>query len=317
MRSTRETPALASTLVVLLALMPGPQLRGQEGVAAEAPIEAISLLGQPLRQPELTDEFRELQSGLLEEARAVLGKSPDDPDAAIWVGRRTAYLGRYREAIEIYSRALAKSPGYAKLYRHRGHRFITLRRFDEAIADLERAAELIEGLADETEQDGLPNERGIPTSTSHANIWYHLGLVRYLTADFAGAADAWARCRGFATNPDMDVAAAYWLYLSLRRSGDEAGAKVVLESIAPDLDIIENHDYYQLLRAFAAGGAAPDELLGDDSDGVTSATRAYGVAAFRFLENDRAGARELFESIVAGDAWAAFGYIAAEAELAR
>ena len=36
---------------------------------------------------------------------------PDSADAAIWLGRRTAYLGRYREAIEIEIQA--EVPGAA------------------------------------------------------------------------------------------------------------------------------------------------------------------------------------------------------------
>jgi tetratricopeptide (TPR) repeat protein len=291
----------------------GGALLGQ----AETPVEATSLLGRPLVRPELPEEFRELQKGFLDEARATWEASPEDPDAAIWVGRRTAYLGRYREAIEIYSRALERSPSHARLYRHRGHRFITLRRLDGAIDDLERAARLIEGVPDEIEADGLPNDLGIPTSTSHTNIWYHLGLARYLTGDFEGATAAYRQCRSFATHPDMDVAAAYWLYLSLRRMGSEAAAAKVLESIAPDLEIIENHDYFELLRAFSRGGSAPDELLAATSDGVASATRAYGVGAWRLVEGDAGGARTVFEGILEDGSWAAFGYIAAEAELAR
>jgi hypothetical protein len=42
-------------------------------------------------------------------------------------------------------------------YRHRGHRYITLRCFDAAIADLEQASKLIKGKPGEIEPDGLPN----------------------------------------------------------------------------------------------------------------------------------------------------------------
>ncbi len=285
--------------------------------ADEPPIEATSLLGRALVRPGLPADFRDLQSRLLEEARAALAASPGDPDAAIWVGRRLGYLGRYREAIEVYSRAIADHPDYAKLYRHRGHRYISVRRLDEAIADLERAARLIEGTPDEVEPDGLPNERGIPTSTSHGNIWYHLGLARYLKGDFSRAAAAYRVCRSFSTLPDMQVAASYWLYLSLRRSGDGAAAAEVLAPIGPDLEIIENHDYYALVRAYAEGGGALGALLDGEQASVGSATRAYGVGAWRLLEGEAEGARSIFERIVAGEAWAAFGYIAAEAELTR
>ena len=299
---------------VLLALA-GAAVGSSSEAAPE--VEATSLLGRPLARPELSDDFRELQTRLLEEARAALAEAPGDPDAAIWVGRRTAYLGRYREAIEIYSAALAEHPEYAPLFRHRGHRFISVRRLDDAVADLGRAAELIEGVPDEVEQDGLPNAEGIPTSTSHTNIWYHLGLAYYLQGRYELAAEAYRTCTSFVENADMLVATSYWLYLSLRRTGREAEAEEVLNSVVPELHVIENHDYFRLLRAYAAGGAPLAELLDDDPATVESATRAYGVGAWKLLEGDAAGARATFERIVAGSAWAAFGYIAAEAELAR
>ncbi len=280
-------------------------------------VEATSLLGRALVRPDLPAEFEQRQTALLAEAERALAVAPGDPDAAIWVGRRTAYLGRYREAIAIYSRALERHPDHAKLYRHRGHRYISIRRLDDAIADLERAAELIEGVPDEIEPDGLPNDRGIPTSTSHTNIWYHLGLAYYLKGEFTRAAEAYRACRSFSTNPDMSVAASYWLYLSLRRSGEHAAASTVLEPIAPDLEIIENDDYYYLLRAYAGKGRELGELLDAEQGTVASATRAYGVGAWHLLEGDVERARSIFERIVDGDAWAAFGYIAAEAELSR
>ncbi len=283
----------------------------------DAAVEATSLLGRPLERPVLGDDFREQQIRLLLEARSALAAAPGDPEAAIWVGRRTAYLGRYREAIEIYSRALEQHPGYANLHRHRGHRYITLRRLGDAIADLESAAALIEGEPDQIEPDGLPNALGIPTGTLHTNIWYHLGLARYLEGDFARSVAAYRKCRDLADNPDMLVAASYWLYLSLRRLGEAQAAAEVLTPITPDLEIIENHDYFYLLRAYAEEGAPLEGLLDSGQDTVESATRAYGVGAWHLIQGDVARARSIFEDLVAGEAWAAFGYIAAESELAR
>ncbi|MFQ5822900.1 MAG: hypothetical protein ACE5JB_02470 [bacterium] len=119
--------------------------------------------------PERKKELEET----LARAKTEYNQNPDDPERIIWLGRRTAYLWRYREAIEIYARGIENHPNYAKLYRHRGHRYITLREFDKAIADLEKAVILIQGVPDEIEPDGAPNKFNIPRSTSHSNIWYH------------------------------------------------------------------------------------------------------------------------------------------------
>ncbi|MFQ5674631.1 MAG: hypothetical protein ACE5G1_01940, partial [bacterium] len=93
-------------------------------------------------------DIEKLKSNLAK-AQADYEKNLNDADAIIWLGRRMAYLWRYRDAIEIYSEGIKKHPNNAKLYRHRGHRYITVREFDKAIADLEKAAKLTENMADE------------------------------------------------------------------------------------------------------------------------------------------------------------------------
>ena len=70
------------------------------------------------------------------------------------------------------------------MYRHRGHRYITIREIDRAITDYEIAVELIKGKTDTIEPDGAPNPAGIPVTSRHGNIYYHLGLAYYLKHDF-------------------------------------------------------------------------------------------------------------------------------------
>jgi len=278
--------------------------------------EAISLLGEELRAPVLPEERRIELERQLDEARAAYERDPTDADAIIWLGRRTAYLGRYREAIAIFTEGIAKHPGDARMYRHRGHRLITVRAFDAAIADLERAAALVRGKPDEIEPDGMPNAYGLPTSTLQSNIWYHLGLAYYLTGEFEQALEAFRACMEVATNPDMHVAAADWLYMTLRRLGRDAEAAAVLEPITADMQILENHAYHRLLLMYK-GELPPDSLLADDGDSLQMATQGYGVGNWYLYNGDPERAREIFERVVSLGNWPAFGHIAAEAELAR
>ena len=96
-----------------------------------------------------------------------------------------------RDAIAIFTKGIQQFPEDARMYRHRGHRFITLRQLDLAIDDFKKAAQLIEGKEDEMEPDGMPNPRGIPTSSLHSNIWYHLGLAYYLEGKFENSLEAY------------------------------------------------------------------------------------------------------------------------------
>src|SRR5688572_1839827 len=188
--------------------------------------------------PPVSAEARREMEVRLDEARARYEANPNDPEAIIWFGRRLAYPGRFREAIEVYSKGIDKFPHDARLYRHRGHRYITLRSFALAIADLKKAAALTKGKPDEIEPDGQPNARNIPTGTLQFNIWYHLGLAYYLTGKNKQALESYRECLKVSNNPDALVATSHWFYMTLRRLSRDKEAARVLEPIRPGMDII-------------------------------------------------------------------------------
>ena len=291
---------------------------GISGVAGgQAPsVEATSLLGKPLVSPPPTEAARVRMEADLTAARDALGKTPNDPDALIWVGRRTAYLGRYREAISVFSDGIRRFSTDARFYRHRGHRYITVREFDRAIEDLERARKLTAGQPDQVEPDGQPNARNIPTSTLQSNIRYHLALAYYLKGDFEKAASAWQATRDAINNPDNLVSASHWLYLTLRRLKRDAEAAKVLDRITPRLDVIENGSYHSLLLLYK-GERSPDDVLKAAGEGAAAAAVRYGVSGWHFVNGRRAEAERIWRELVALPEWAPFGVIAAEAELAR
>ncbi|HEX8339258.1 MAG TPA: tetratricopeptide repeat protein [Pyrinomonadaceae bacterium] len=270
------------------------------------------------RAPPMSPEARRAAEAKLAEARAAYEKDPKDADALIWLGRRTAYLGRFDEAIRIYTEGLRRHPRDARLYRHRGHRYITTRRYDEAVRDLARAAQLVRGRADEVEPDGLPNARNTPTSTLNSNVWYHLGLARYLLGDFRGALEAYRECEKFSKNPDMLVATSHWLYMTLRRLKREEEARRVLGRITPDMDVIENGDYHRLLLMYK-GETTPEAVLAAaaEKQGVGYATVAYGVGNWHVYGGQPGKALRLFLELMQLPQRTSFGYIAAEAELER
>lgn len=283
---------------------------------SQRPTSVTSLLGETLEPVALPAEVQEDFEAKLRAARAEHEADPQDADALIWLGRRLAYLGRYEEAIGVFSQGVRAHPLDARFLRHRGHRFITTRQLERAIDDLERAVDLIAGRPDEIEPDGLPNAAGIPTSTLQSNIFYHLGLARYLEGDFDGAIEAYRECLRVAGNPDMLVATSHWLYMSLRRLGRNEEASLRLEPISPDLEILENHDYHRLLLMYA-GLLPADEVWRPADDALSNATLGYGVGNWHLYEGRPEQAEEVFNEVLAGESWAAFGYIAAEAERAH
>jgi tetratricopeptide (TPR) repeat protein len=301
-----QLPALV--LLMTAALVPA--------TAAPQSPEATSLLGKPLISPPIAAEARARMEAQLADAQAALTREPNSADALIWVGRRTAYLGRFRDAIAVYTRGIAAHPRDARFYRHRGHRYLTVREIDKAIADLTRATELIAGQPDQVEPDGQPNARNIPTSSLQTNIWYHLALAYYVKGDFARAAPAWQRTRDAGRNPDNLVSASYWLYLSLRRLGRDADAAAVLAPIRADLEVIENGSYHSLLLLFK-GDRTPEAVLQAAGEGASGTAVRYGVSAWHLVNGRRADAQQLWTTILAGTDWPSFGFLAAEAEVAR
>lgn len=291
-----------------------------DGDRPEASVEAISLLGDTLRTPPLSDSVRQARAQQLSDALEELTPDPGNPDALIWAGRRAGYLGWYREAIDFFTDGIARHPDDARFYRHRGHRYITVRQLDSAVADLERAARLVAGRPDEIEPDGLPNPRNVPTSTLQFNIWYHLGLAHYLKGDFENALRAYRECLAVSNNPDAVVAVSHWLYMTQRRLNRAQEAGQVLAPITPDMDIIENGSYHRLLLMYK--GLMPADSVFRLREGAEASledvTQAYGVGNWHLYNGRPAEAERVFRAIVAAkNQWAAFGHISAEAELAR
>ncbi len=284
------------------------------GDAAAKP-EATSLAGVPLFAPALTSARQKTLDADLAAATAEFLKNADSADAAVWLGRRYAYLGRYREAIEAFTRGLAKHPNDARLLRHRGHRYITVRDFDKAIADLARAASLVKGKKDEPEPASDPKR---PTTTTlQFSVYYHLGVAHYLKGEFAQAERAYRQCLELARGSDESVVGASdWLYMTLRRLGKDAAAARVLEPIHAGMNVTESRVYLQRLLMYK-GVHSPEDLLRAGGDALTRATYGYAVGNFHLVNGRAAEARTVFQQVTTGEQWAAFGYIAAEADLAR
>jgi hypothetical protein len=316
----RQDPALLRLGGCVAAMVLGSACAGTEDVIPDTPppLQAISFLDDSLTTLPLSDSTRARYEQQLADAKAAYDRAPTDPDSIIWYARRLGYLGQFREAIAVYTKGIELHPDNPWMYRHRGHRYISVREIDRAIEDLERAAQLIEGKPDEVEPDGQPNARNRPIGTLHSNVFYHLGLAYYLKGEYAMAVPLYQKELAAAQNDDRRVSTAHWLYMSLRRLGQEAEAARVVAPFTPGMDVIENQTYHRLVLMYK-GVLPPDSVLVVPESGemsVTDATAAYGVGNWHVYNGRRDEGIAIFRRIIAGGQWASFGYIAAESDLA-
>lgn len=279
-------------------------------------VQTISLLGDTLYTQDVAPASREEFNQNLQDAVQEYRRDPEEPENLIWLGRRTAYLGEYREAVQTFTEGVYKHPDDPRMFRHRGHRYLTLRMFDKAIDDFESAVHLMRSMEDQVEPDGLPNERNQPTSTLKSNVWYHLGLAHYVQADFPSAIDAYENAMDLELTEDMRIATLYWYYMALKRNGNDEKAGRMIEGITPEIEVIENEAYLNLLLVFN-GVFRSERLMEEDADALQSATLGYGIGNWHYINGREERAFEIWQGVYDDGNWPSFGFIAAEAELAR
>ena len=272
--------------------------------------------------PQLSENTRKDFEQKLAFAKAAYQKDTTDADALIWYGRRTAYLGDYVKAIEIFSKGIISHPGDARLYRHRGHRYLTVRCFDKAIADFKKAVKLIKGKPDESEPDGLPNAKNIPTSTLQSNTWYHLGLAYFIKGENKKALKSYKECLKVADNADMFVATANWMNITLRNMVKEKEAVALHNSIDKNAELIESRDYMNLLEMYRNKLSAKEiesyaMKLSPKDQSLASATINFGIGYYCLLFRFKEKAIEFFKKAIATNQWSSFGFIAAETALKK
>jgi len=309
---------ILAAAVILTACSMAAGARGQQPAPGAKP-ETTSLLGKPLYQIELAPDVKKAAEAALAKAREDVTKAPDSADAALWLGRRLAAAGRVRDAIDVLSRGAEKFPADARFLRHRGHRYVSVREFDKAIADLSKAVALRSGKLDEPEPS-TADPTVMSSESLHYAIYYHLGLAHYLKGDFEKALTVYRQCLAVAKGPtgndDQIAGASDWLYMTLRRLGRTDEAAKVLEPIVPGMKVRDDQQYYDRLFMYK-GLKQPDDILKPGADPVSAATLAYGVANYYLYNGRKDEAKALFAKIVTGPNWMPFGFIAAEAELAR
>ena len=241
------------------------------------------------------EEFRsQSDTGPVARAERALAADPRNVQSFIDLGIAQSGARQMQEAVQTFTRALALAPNDPMLYRWRGHRNLSVRNFDGAMADL---------------------TRGYGLDSLNYGILYHLGVLRFVRGDFNAAADAFRRAQPRAPDGGELAGSTDWLWMSLQRAG-RASEAVAMLARRPD-SLATTAAYAKRLRLYR-GELTPDGLFApSDTGDVDVATLSFGLGNWYLVKGDTSRARAQFERSVRSGGWPAFGFIASESELSR
>jgi tetratricopeptide (TPR) repeat protein len=196
------------------------------------------------------EEFqRELELDL-RIAQAAFAVAPDREESYIWLGRRYGYLGRYADAIEVFTDGLEKFPDSYKLLRFRARHLARHREFERAIADYKLGLRKMEGVGDSFEPNGIINAIELPTSTYRQNLHYYLGQTSFAIGDYQQMFDHLEHSKRTLIDlpyDDHSVAVAFWQYIALHKLGKHDQAEALFGTLHQPIRLLENHTYYEAL----------------------------------------------------------------------
>lgn len=255
------------------------------------------------------------------------------------IGILKAKNGDYEGALSTFSAGIATHPTDARLYRHRAHTYMNLRRVREAHDDFNKALEFLpqfkdayEGtrvhaiqqleaiLLNGVEPDSQPDVAALRAAGQyHASlafkIYYHLGVTQHMLGSNEEAAHSFERALEHSETLDLQVATLNWLVVVYGILGNETRLQELLAGVQFDSVAGVNGAYQDMLKVYKGLMSAEDLLDASRSDSRVLATSGYGLALLLLSRGDKSGAEALLERVASEGEPHAFGTVAAEIRL--
>lgn len=224
--------------------------------------------------------------GLSDTAAVAALRGADTYDDLLALGKALCYQLRYREAVEVYTRAIALDPGDIRGYRQRAARYLTTLRPKLAEADFLRCRAL---------------------GGEALDISYRLGLCRYYAGEQALAMEELERCWPLCDD-EMGIAVIFWHTLSAWRAGKRP--TLLEDHYRPGMQA-GHHTAYALAMSAAAGEiplAAAMARLEREGEDLDFSILGYGLAWLLTPPEREALLRKVLER---DGFWIGYAYLAA------
>jgi len=135
--------------------------------------------------------------------------------------------------------------------------------------------------------------------------------------DFNAAVDAFRRSIQRPPNAGELAGSTDWLWMSLMRAGRKAEAAAHLASRPDTVNAGNAYTTRPRLYRGEITAAVLVKETGGEANTLGSASLGYGLGNWFYYIGETEKGIDTFRRITAGNQWSSFGYIAAEAELAR
>lgn len=203
---------------------------------------------------------------------------------------------RYRESIEVYTRAIALDPMSLEALRLRAGRYLSTLQVKNALRDFAGCLSL---------------------GGDKAEIWYRMGICHYFAGEYREAMEVLERAYPL-FDEEMGVAVMYWHTMAALR--EKKSPSLLYRGYEDDMDI-GHHTAYHFAMSAAAGKLGWDEIedrLAREEDDLEYSIMAYGAAQVGKSRGHGEEAEKLLETVLDRDSfWISFGWLAAFADRQR
>lgn len=227
-----------------------------------------------------------LSSGVQDsEAVKAARRQGNTADGLLTLGNALSRQLRYREAIEVYTEALALQPDNLLLLRLRAGRYLTTLQNDLAIQNFEKCLAL---------------------GADQLDCLYRIGLAHYYAGRYRKAADIFQTCISLCDD-EMGIAVIYWHTLSSRRAGMK---QEMLDRYHRDMAVGHHGSYKKAVQVWAGETSLPVmlEALQQENDDLEYCITLYGL-----IYDPNCSQKELLQAeLLRRDSfWPGFAYLAA------